>query len=93
MLKIEKNIIDKWKLLLKVLSGEIPENDKHFQRWLNEDTENTTLYRSLKKGEKDDGLFDKNKVFNTISSKLCLNTEKKHPSIKRNGLNMLLLLP
>jgi len=79
MLKIQKNSIDKWKLLLKVLSEEIPEDDRYFQHWLTEDTENRKLYRSLKEGEQNDGLFDKDKVFNTISSKLCLNTEKKTP--------------
>lgn len=78
-MKIEKNIIDKWKLLLKVLSEEIPENDRHFQRWLNEDTENRKLYLSLKEGRQNEELFDKDKVFNTISSKLSLNTGKRKP--------------
>ncbi|SFS94028.1 FecR family protein [Porphyromonadaceae bacterium NLAE-zl-C104] len=79
MLKIEKNIIDKWKLLLKVLSEEIPEDDRHFQRWLDEGTENRKLYLSLKEGRQNDELFDKDKVFNTISGKLCLNIERKTP--------------
>jgi len=78
-MKIEKNIIDKWKLLLKVLSEEIPEDDRHFQRWLNEDTENRKLYLSLKEGRQNEELFDKDKVFNTISSKLSLNTGKRKP--------------
>ncbi|WP_298650869.1 FecR domain-containing protein [uncultured Proteiniphilum sp.] len=79
MLKIEKNSMDKWKLLLKVLSEEIPEDDRHFQRWLHEDTENRKLYRSLKEGRQDEELFDKDKVFNHISSKLYLNIERKMP--------------
>ncbi|MDR2816325.1 MAG: DUF4974 domain-containing protein [Proteiniphilum sp.] len=83
MLKIEKNIIDKWELLLKVLSDEIPEDDRHFQHWLNEDTENRKLYMSLKEERHNDELFDKGKVFNTISSKLSLNTGKKIPLYQR----------
>lgn len=77
MLKIEKNITDKWNLLLKVLSEEIPENDRHFQHWLNEDTENKKLYLSLKEGRKNEELFDKDKVFDIISSKLSLHPERK----------------
>lgn len=83
MLKIEKNIIDKWELLLKALSEEIPENDSRFQRWLNEDGENEKLYRSLKEGGENDGLFDKDKVFNIISSKLSLHTERKNSLISK----------
>lgn len=79
MLKIEKNIIDKWKLLLKVLSEEISEDDRYFQHWLNENTENKKLYLSLKEGKQNDKLFDKDRVFDTISSKLSLNTERKRP--------------
>ena len=78
MLKIEKNITDKWGLLLKVLSEELPEDDRHFQHWLNENTENRKLYLSLKEGQSG-GLFNKDKVFNTISSQLYLNTERKKP--------------
>jgi len=59
MLKIEKNITDKWNLLLKVLSDEIPENDSYFQHWLNEDSENRELYTSLKEGGDNDELFNK----------------------------------
>ncbi len=77
MLKMEKNMFDKWKLLLKVLSEEIPENDRHFQRWLNEDTENKKLYLSLKEGKQNDELFDKDSIFSTISNKISLNTETK----------------
>lgn len=77
MLKIQKNNIDKWELLLKVLSEEMPEDDMQFQRWLNEDTENEKLFRSLKEGEHNEELFDKDLVFNYISNKLCLNTERR----------------
>ena len=79
MLKIQKNSIDKWELLLKVLSEEIPEDNRDFQHWLNEDTENRKLYRSLKEGEQNEILFDKDQVFKNISNKLSLNTEKKIP--------------
>ena len=85
MLKIEKNIIDKWKLLLKVLSEEIPEDDSNFQRWLHEDVGNEKLYRDLKEGEQNDGLFDKDTVFNNISSKLCLNGGKKISLYQKKG--------
>ena len=78
-MKIQKNSIDKWELLLKVLSEEIPEDDRDFQHWLQEDTENRKLYRSLKESGQNDTLFDKDKVFNNISGKLCLNTERKAP--------------
>ena len=77
MLKIEKNITDKWNLLLKVLSDEIPGNDSHFQHWLNEDTENKKLYLLLKEGGQHNELFDKDQIFTTISTKLSLNTERK----------------
>ena len=77
MLKIEKNITDKWNLLLKVLSDEIPENDSYFQHWLNEDSENRELYTSLKEGGDNDELFNKDQAFNTISNTLSLNTRRK----------------
>jgi ferric-dicitrate binding protein FerR (iron transport regulator) len=76
-MKIEKNSIDKWELLLKVLSEEIPENGLQFQQWLNEDADNGKLYRSLKEGEQNERLFDKDAVFNAISSKFSLNTGRK----------------
>ena len=79
MLKIEKNITDKWNLLLKVLSDEIPENDSYFQHWLNEDSENRELYTSLKEGGDNDELFNKDQAFNTISNTLSLNTRRKTP--------------
>lgn len=78
-MKVEKNIIDKWELLLKVLSEDIPEDDIQFQCWLNEDTKNRKLYRSLKEGNQNDELFDKDQIFKNISNKLCLNTEKEIP--------------
>ena len=68
MLKIQKNSIDKWELLLKVLSEEIPEDNRDFQHWLNEDTENKKLYRSLKEGEQNDTFFDKGQVFKNFSN-------------------------
>lgn len=84
MLKIEKNITDKWNLLLKVLSDEIPEVDSHFQHWLNEDIENKKLYQSLKEGGQHNGLlFDKDELFNNISAKLSLDTERKTPLYRK----------
>lgn len=77
MLTINKNKFDQWKLLLKVLSNEIPENDPMFQRWLTEDPEHKKLYRTLKEKEDKEGLFDKDKVFHNISDKLCLRKERK----------------
>ena len=77
MLRIQKNNIDKWKLLLKVLSDELPENDSYFQRWLNEDPANKSLYKSLKEGQGNNALFDKEQVFRNISNKLSLNTTRK----------------
>lgn len=77
MLKIEKNIIDEWELLLRVLSEETPENDPQFQHWLDEDKENRKLYKSLKEGEHNDKMFHKDRVFNHISAKLHINFEKK----------------
>lgn len=77
MLTINKNKFDQWKLLLKVLSNEIPENDPKFQCWLNEDPEHQKLYRTLQEKEDKEGLFDKDKVFHNISDKLSLNTENK----------------
>lgn len=83
-MKIEKNIFDKWNLLLKVLSEEIPEDDSLFQHWLNEDIENRKLYLSLKEGGHHNELFDKEKIFNTISNKLSLNIEgERHLYQKR----------
>ena len=77
MLRKQKNNIDKWKLLLKVLSDELPEDDNQFQRWLNENSANKSLYKSLKEGQGDDALFDKEQVFKNISNKLSLNTTRK----------------
>ena len=88
-MKIEKNIFDKWKLLLRVLSVEIPEDDSYFQHWLNENPENQELYLSLIEGKQNNKLFDKDQVFNNISNKLNLNTERKKPLYKKNGFNML----
>ena len=77
MLTINKNKFDQWKLLLKILSNEIPENDPMFQRWLKENPEHKELYRTLKQKENKERLFDKDKVFHNISDKLSLNTENK----------------
>lgn len=77
MLQLQKNNIDKWKLLLKVLSDELPEDDNQFQHWLNEDPANKLLYKSLKEGQGNNALFDKEQVFKNISNKLSLNSRRK----------------
>ncbi len=77
MLNVQKNNIDKWQLLLKVLSDEIAEDNLQFQHWLYEDIENIELYQSLTKGEQNNELFNKDKVFCDISSKLCLDAPIK----------------
>lgn len=77
MLQFQKNNIDKWKLLLKVLSDELPEDDNQFQHWLNEDPANKLLYKSLKEGQGNNALFDKEQVFKNISNKLSLNSRRK----------------
>lgn len=78
MLTIGKNNIRQWEILLKVLSGEMPENDPAFQCWLKEDTENRKLYQQLK-GKEQTGLlpFDKDKAFSNISDILRLKIGKK----------------
>lgn len=82
-MKIEKNIFDKWDLLFKVLSEEIPEYDSYFQQWLNEESENRKLYILLKEGDHQSELFEKDKIFNTISNKLNLNSERKKPLFQK----------
>lgn len=77
MLQLQKNNIDKWKLLLKVLSEEIHEDDSLFQHWLYEDPANKLLYKSLKEGQGNNALFDKEQVFKNISNKLSLNSRRK----------------
>ena len=52
MLTINKNNFDKWRLLLKVLSEEIPESDPVFQLWLKDTPENKELYQLLRKKKK-----------------------------------------
>src|SRR5690554_94996 len=84
MLRIQKNNIDKWKLLLKVLSDELPEDDNQFQHWLNEDPANKLLYKSLKEGQGNNALFDKEQVFKNISNKLSLNTTRKNSWYRLN---------
>jgi ferric-dicitrate binding protein FerR (iron transport regulator) len=75
---IKKNNIPEWELLVKVLSGEMPENDPAFQRWLKEDAENEKLYRTLNgKNRTTPSLFDKNRVFINISDILGLNIGEK----------------
>lgn len=77
MLKINKNNFDQWKLLLKVLSEEIPETDPEFLSWLENGPENKELYRSLTEKNGKDSLFDKDKVYGRISDKLSLHTRDK----------------
>lgn len=77
MLEIGKNNFSQWELLLKVLSGEMPENDPAFQRWLKENKENRKLYRNLMGKSRNNGIpFDKDKMFNNISDTIGLDVRK-----------------
>ncbi|MDR2917202.1 MAG: DUF4974 domain-containing protein [Tannerella sp.] len=71
MLKlIRKNRVD-WDLLMRVLSGELPENDPDFVSWLAEDEENQTLYKSLVTPDRKDArLFNTKKMYRKVESEL-----------------------
>ncbi len=71
MLKlIRKNDVD-WELLMKVLSGELPESDPDFVSWLAEDEENQKLYKSLTTPDrKDTRLFNTKKMYRKVESEL-----------------------
>lgn len=80
MLKIGKNNFSQWELLLKVLSGEMPENHPAFQCWLKENKENRKLYQNLMgKGQYNGISFDKEKMFNNISDTIGLDIQKRIP--------------
>lgn len=78
MLTIKKNNTDnKWKLLMRVLSEELSENDPVFQTWLNEEEENVKLYQSLKTGVSDDDfILDKDRIYDQIADMLSFSTPK-----------------
>lgn len=83
MLTIKNNNFDKWDLLQKVLSGDIPENDLQVQSWLCEDPLNRELYNALKEGNPGEGIVpDKDKMFGHIADTLSFNT-KRLPFHKR----------
>ncbi len=63
MLKIIKNNYDKWDLLCRVLTGEIPENDPEFLAWLEKDKENLDLFLSLQSNQSG---FDVDKIYQNI---------------------------
>ncbi|MDL2256054.1 FecR domain-containing protein [Parabacteroides sp. OttesenSCG-928-G06] len=69
MFTIGRNNFDKWELLLRVLSEEIPESDQSFQNWLQEDEKNRELFQSLKEGE----MPDVDATYNAIAEKLSFN--------------------
>jgi len=74
MLTIRKTSDDKWELLLRVLSEEIPESNPVFQSWLQEDKENMELYQSIKGGKPADEVIpDKDKIFDNIAEILSFN--------------------
>lgn len=78
MLEIGKNNFSQWELLLKVLSGEMPENDPAFQRWLKNKKENRKLYQNLMGKGRNNGIsFDKDKMFNNISDTIGLDVRKR----------------
>lgn len=86
MLRIGINNLPQWELVQKVLSGEIPENDPAFQRWLEEDIENRKLYQQLKGQKPVPSLpFDKDRTFGNLSDMLGLDTGRKIPFYRRNG--------
>ncbi|MDR0395185.1 MAG: DUF4974 domain-containing protein [Tannerella sp.] len=75
MLTIKNNNTDKWKLLMRVLSKDLSENDLMFQVWLKEDEANFKLYRSLKTGVSDDEtLPDKDRMFDHIADALSFSS-------------------
>ncbi|MCD8042177.1 MAG: DUF4974 domain-containing protein [Tannerellaceae bacterium] len=84
MMTIGKNNYSQWILLLQVLSGEIPENNPEFCRWL-EDDENKNLYLVLK-GEKRNGSvpFNKDRIFDNISQVVGLQVRRRIPFYKKN---------
>jgi ferric-dicitrate binding protein FerR (iron transport regulator) len=83
-LKIGKNNFHKWRMLLKVLNKELPEDDPVFQHWLREDVENAKLYRVLKGDVKEGNIiFDRDKVFSNLSEILRFKTLKKVPLYKK----------
>lgn len=82
MLIVKKNNFDRWELLLKVLSAEIPEDDDSFQSWLHERVENQKLYNELK-GQVKAEEFDKDAVFSRISNRLSFRKESRIPIYRR----------
>ncbi|MDR1368794.1 MAG: DUF4974 domain-containing protein [Dysgonamonadaceae bacterium] len=78
MLKVIKNNYDKWELLCKVLSEEIPENNPEFQEWLEKDEDNKSLYLLLKN---DQTGFNIDKIYQNIIIKAGIPEEE--PSQKK----------
>lgn len=78
MLKVIKNDYAGWDLLVQVLSGEVPEQDPDFQRWLNENEAHKALYFSLKE---ESSLFDTDRMYRNISTQLF--PEKKQGRLFR----------
>lgn len=77
MLTVYKNNFAEWKILMQVLSEEIPEKDPLFQEWLTSDVENEKLYRTLKGEIKDKEMrFDQDKVYANISEILSFKKAK-----------------
>ena len=84
---IKKNNNNQYKLLLKVLCGEIVETDSKFQHWLNQDIENRKLYSTLKGEDRahiQDVFFDKDQAYRKIKFRLGLNTRKKIPFYRKD---------
>ena len=74
MLTVKKNNVDKWELLLRVLSDELSEDDLIFQSWLQESQENAALYQSLRRGYADDDVkLDKDKMYHNMAEILSFN--------------------
>ncbi|MDR3142514.1 MAG: DUF4974 domain-containing protein [Tannerellaceae bacterium] len=82
MLKIIKNDYEKWGLLLRVLTEELPEDSVEFQTWLAESQEHRELYLSLQDPNgKDARLFDKDEMYRKISEKTSFTTKENNKPV------------
>lgn len=77
MLRMIKNNYNRWKVLLKALSEEIPEDAPEFIAWLEEDEEHEHLYRTLKEGTDSDSLFDPDEMYRKIAREAGIEEPKR----------------
>jgi ferric-dicitrate binding protein FerR (iron transport regulator) len=83
MLKVNRNNLNKWELLLRVLSEEMPENNADFQAWLHACSENRELYKSLKGEAGEESGLDKDKIYSNISGMLPFDKKRPFLHIRR----------